>query len=225
MLLGMKEAEPSSRTVVVTDVQAGQLLSDPDKLPLLCPFFAGAYTVKEAAALLGLTLNATYLQVQRFCRAGLLEVAYERPRAGRAVKVYRVSATAFFVPLELLHGETRETLLGRVTRWWEDKLVRGILRAEAGSDHGCGVRVALGDEGKVTSGFTASPEDRSEHLEPDAPAVIDMWLGLRFTDDVAKSLQRDLYELGLKYRKLYDDQGKPYVVRLAVAPQDEVSTF
>ena len=225
MLLGMKEAEPSSRTVIITSAQAGRLLSNPDKLPLLCPFFAGAYTVKEAAELLGLTLNATYLQVQRFYRAGLLEVAHKRPRAGRAVKVYRVSATAFFVPLALLEGETRETLLGRVTRSWEDKLVRGILKAEVEGDHGCGVRVALGDEGKVTSGFVASPDDRSDRMEEAAPAVIDTWPGLRFTDEVAKALQRDLHELGLKYRKLYDDQGEPYVVRLAMAPQDDVSTF
>ena len=106
MLLGMKEAKPSSETVVVTNPQAGQLLSDPDKLRLLCPFFSGAYTVKEVAELLGLTLNAVYLQVQRFHKAGLLEVVRELPRAGRAVKVYETSATAFFVPLKLLAGET-----------------------------------------------------------------------------------------------------------------------
>lgn len=80
MLLGMKEAGPSRKTVIITDAQAGRLLSDPDKLTLLCPFFSGGYTVKEAAELLGLTPNATYLQVQRFCRAGLLEVVRELPR-------------------------------------------------------------------------------------------------------------------------------------------------
>lgn len=221
----MKEAEPSSKMVIVTNVQAGRLLSDPNKLTLLCPFFSSNYTVKETAELLGLTLNAAYLQVKRFCRAGLLKVVHELPRAGRAVKVYRTSATAFFVPLELLEGETRETLLGRVAQSWEDRLVRGILRAEAFDDRSCGIRVALEDEGRVVSGFVTSPEgDRNDHTEVDQPAVLDTWLILRLTDEVGKSFQRDLHKLSSKYRKLHYDQGKPYVVRLAMAPQDEVRT-
>lgn len=227
MLLGMKELEPSRGTVgemvVVTNPEAGRLLSDPDKLWLLCPFLSASYTVKEFAKLLGLTLNAAYLQVQRFYQAGLLEVVGERPRAGRVIKVYGASATAFFVPLRLLEGETRETLLGRIARLWEDKLVQGILRAEALDDRNCGVRVALGDEGKLVSGFVASPEgDSSDHIEQGMPAVFHMWLSLRLTEEVATSLQRDLDALNLKYRGLFDDtKGKPYVVRLAMAPHDE----
>ena len=170
-----------------------------------------------------MTLNAAYLQVQRFCRAGLLEVVREVPRAGRAVKVYGTSATAFFVPLGLLEGETRETLLGRVARSWEDKLIRGILRAEAFDDRSCGIRVALEDEGKVVSGFVTSPESaRNDRTEADQPAVLDTWLLLRLTDEVGKSLQRELHELSSKYRKLHGHQGKPYVIRLAMTPQDEV---
>lgn len=221
----MKEGKPSRETVVITSLEAGRLLSDPDKLTLLCPFFSGAYTVKEAAELLGLTLNAAYLQMQRFYQAGLLEVVRKLPRAGRAVKVYTVSATAFFVPLKLLEGETRETLLGRTTRSWEDKLVQGILKAEAFDDRSCGVRVALGDEGKLVSGFVTSTEgDRSDRMEQGAPAVLDMWLSLHFTKEVAKSFQCELHELGLKYCKLFDDtQGEPYILRLAMAPQSNGS--
>ena len=227
----MKELESSraviscvedGQTVIVTNLEAGRLLSNSDKLALLCPFLTDVHTVKEIAELLGLTLNAAYFQIQRFCRAGLLEVSHEVPRAGRSVKVYKASATAFFVPLQLLGGETRETLLSRDNRLWENKLVKGILKAETFDERSCGVRIALGDEGKLTSGFVTSPDgERDDETTPDKPAVFDTWLSLNLTKEVAKALQHDLDRLSLKYQKLYDDDhGKPYVVRLAVAPQD-----
>ena len=69
MLLEMKELESSraviscvedGQTVIVTNLEAGRLLSNSDKLALLCPFLTDVHTVKEIAELLGLTLNAAY---------------------------------------------------------------------------------------------------------------------------------------------------------------------
>ena len=86
-------------SLIVRNLKAVAFLTNPDCTRLLKPFLFGERTIKEAAEALRLEPAALYYPVKRMCDLGLLKVARETPRRGRALKVYRASAERFFCAL------------------------------------------------------------------------------------------------------------------------------
>lgn len=79
------------------------ILTDPRRVQFLLPFLGRERTVSEAARQLDITGNALLYRVRKMLEAGLLQVVAERPRAGRAIKVYRSSHDGYRVPMSAMH--------------------------------------------------------------------------------------------------------------------------
>lgn len=97
----------------VSTPEAAQLLARPELARLLKPFMRGPKSVSEVAQAQGLSVESLHYRVQQFLKAGLLKVVEERPRRGRAVKLYQAVATDFVFASRLLKPQTiRDLQLG-----------------------------------------------------------------------------------------------------------------
>lgn len=86
----------------VTDPARVAILTDPNRVRFLVPFLGRDATVSQVAAELEVSPNALLYRVRRMVDAGLLQVTATRPRAGRAVKVYRASHDGYRVPMSAM---------------------------------------------------------------------------------------------------------------------------
>lgn len=82
----------------VSDPRLAALLTDPVARRFYEPFLDRTISVKAAADEVGCSLDAMLYRVRVFVRAGLLTVVEERPRHGRAIKLYRTVFPVYFVP-------------------------------------------------------------------------------------------------------------------------------
>lgn len=86
----------------VTDPAQVAILTDPHRVRFLRPFLGREMTVSQVAAELEVSPNALLYRVRRMVDDGLLRVVETRPRAGRAVKVYRASHDGYRVPMSAM---------------------------------------------------------------------------------------------------------------------------
>jgi len=202
---------------VVREREAASLLMNPTTLRQLAPFLGRDRTVSQAARELDQLPNTVLKRVQRFLRAGLLEVAREVPRRGRPVKLYRTVAALFFVPFEATAAESLEAALAERDAYWERLLRRNVVRARMEALGTWGTRVYRDERGRLQVQTAVTPEADATTLDADAPAVLSSWrdsVMLDFED--AKALQREMYALLLRYEQKQGAQR--YIVRLALAP-------
>ncbi|HKI57294.1 MAG TPA: hypothetical protein VKB31_09105 [Trueperaceae bacterium] len=211
------EPGPPASYRVVREPAAAALLMNPTTLRQLAPFLGRERTVSQAAAEMGQLPNTVLKRVQRFLRVGLLEVAREAPRRGRAVKLYRTVAELFFVPFEATAAESLEAALAERDAYWERLLRRNVVRARMEALGTWGTRVYRDARGRLQVQTAVTPEADATTLDAAAPAVLSSWrdsVMLDFED--AKALQRAMYELLLRYEQKAGAQR--YIVRLALAP-------
>lgn len=211
------DIQSSSNYLVVRDPEAAALLMNPTTLRQLAPFLGRERSVSQAAREMGELPNTVLKRVQRFLRVGLLEVSSERPRRGRPMKLYRTVAALFFVPFEVTAAESLEAALAERDAYWERLLRRNVVRARMEALGTWGTRVYRDERGRLQVQTAVTPEADATTLDAGAPAVLSSWrdsVMLDFED--AKSLQRELYALLLRYEEKAGAQR--YVVRLALAP-------
>jgi hypothetical protein len=202
---------------VVREPGPAALLMSPTSLRQLAPFLGRERTVGRAAEELGELPNTVFKRVQRFVRAGLLEVARERPRRGRALKLYRTVAESFFVPFEATAAESLEAALAERDAYWERLLRRNVVRARREALGTWGTRVYRDARGRLQIQTAITPEADATTLDAAAPAVLSSWRDSVMLDfEEAKALQRELYALLLRYEQKLGAQR--YIVRLALAP-------
>ncbi len=202
---------------VVRDPDAAELLMNPTTLRQIAPFLGRARTIGQAAEESGELPNTVLKRVRRFRAAELLEVAATLPRRGRPMKLYRTTADLFFVPFEATAAESLEASLAERDAYWERLLRRNVVRARMEALGTWGTRVYRDDRGRLQVQTAVTPEADATTLDADAPAVLSSWrdsVTLDFED--AKALQREMYELLLRYEQKQGAQR--YIVRLALAP-------
>lgn len=188
---------------IVAEPKAAQALTDLTLLPLLAHFLRHEASTREAADHLGADLDATYYQVRKLERLGILEVARTEARAGRPIKRYRASARAFFVPFAALPHETLARALDESARLPRRARAEGTAHAlleHIDDPRRWGFRIHLDDDDAVSAFW--GPLDASGPasvldalLEPDAPPVYGVHTTLTLTRDDAKALQRELRDL------------------------------
>ena len=100
-----------TRVVVVHDHLAVDLLLKLTSTRCMAPFMRGERTLGAAAAELAMPASTLAYYVQRFIRAGLLEVVRLEPRAGKPIPVYRATADEFHIPFESMPPGTRDDFL------------------------------------------------------------------------------------------------------------------
>lgn len=122
----------STRPFVVTDPSSAKLLlGDSRRRHLLLSFVPKAHSIGEVATTSGLPMARAHYMVTDLARRGLLKLERVVPRAGRAIRFYRASASAFFIPMDMvatspgfgLASELRERLDVALSKSGED----GIL--------------------------------------------------------------------------------------------------
>ncbi|MFZ4718839.1 MAG: hypothetical protein ACOYMR_05415 [Ilumatobacteraceae bacterium] len=120
------------RVVVVRDHLGVDLLLKLTSTRCMAPFMRTEHTLGTAAAELEMPASTLAYYVQRFVRAGLLEVVRLEPRAGKPIPVYRATADEFHIPFdamppgkrdEFLHG-SRHRILDRFATAMERQIMR-----------------------------------------------------------------------------------------------------
>ena len=144
--------------LTVTDLRATRLLLDPAEFHFFEPFLAREVTVSEAAATLGCRPNSLLAWVRRMVACGLLEVAREVPRAGRAIKVYRSVAEVLFVPL----SRSPAVEYGVWSRSRARLLQTGIRYAQGQPTRVSGDRIYRDEHGVVNHTAAVSPTENHD---------------------------------------------------------------
>ena len=214
----MQWQNPSS-IHVVKDERAASLVLDKKVRYYLNPFMGAAKSTKEAAEELGLDVVTFYPYVKRSEDAGLLEVAEEVPRSGRALKRYRAVATSFFVPFEfapLLSSfrskESRES----------EMFIRAFEKAWMEHDtHNLGHLLYRKPDGNISLTVTDIRGQRVDVLSV-SPITLNIMRRLKLSHDKARALQRELHEVMARYLDEQDGPGDyTYLARVNLVPRPD----
>lgn len=219
------EAAAEKRTVTVEDPRVAEILLSLDRHRAMAMFLEGTYSLTEVAEALDMHLPTLHHQVQRLLALGLVEVAAVEPRRGRPIKRYRATADRFLVPFELSNADTIESLMEELTtaprRRFIRNMVRHLTHHRADWDF---IMEYLPEHNAVTVSMNARGETRSHEeilLNPDMPAIGLAWTQMELPFDVAKELQRELFELFGKYQKRQVPGEQRYLLQHGITPADE----
>lgn len=199
---------------------------------VLAAFLSGEKTVARAAREVGLDLRVVHRDVLALLGAGLLTLTRQEPRKGRAVKYYRASSEAFFVPfsateaadLAELHGRGNAETHALFTRAVEREFARA-LHAE-GREWGLRLYATPGKPGyHFQEGDRNAPRiDELQQWHGPAALILSGTPLLYLTAGEARELQEDLIALMRKYHARGERrviQGRPFLLRVGFAPLTE----
>ena len=180
----------------VTEPRAAAALLDPRSRSMILAFHRPR-SLAEVARTGGFDLKRLHHHVLRFCRLGLLEVVETRARGGRPIKLYRMTAPAFFVP----HAAAPELMTERLSRD-----LRASLR-RAAAQPGKGLVISADAHGAP----------RMEAARGDRPAeAMETWRVLRLSAEDRAAFAAELD--GLIARFAQRGEGRAYLVHAALAP-------
>ena len=210
--------EPDSGSFhTVTDPEQARLLTEPVSKEFFKPFLAHERSAAEAAEMLKAGLNTTLYRIKTLLRAGLLEVTRERPRKGRAVKLYRSVHDAYFVPFHVTPYATLEERLWVQARPIFADLV-GAYAAALRDNERYGHHVFIGDNGAVWT------SDRLPELTPAG-------LPLTYSDMSVWLLDEDARSVGLELKNVFErvrgagtaagDEKRLYTCMVALLPLEK----
>lgn len=158
-------------------------------------------TAAEAARAAGMPLNLACYHLQRLCALGLAAPAGERARAGRAAKLYRATASSFFIPAEF------------ADRTWGDECARELrLLLEKDQREMAGELFFIDDAERMQVRKIEGGHMRSRTTE--------MWLSLSLDDKAAAQMIAELHALAQRYRDQARPGGRDFLIHAAVAPKD-----
>lgn len=209
----------------VVNPKAAELLTDWRQRRFFEPFVPGPTTITEAAEVLGVKLNAMHYRVTQLLNLGLLEVVGATKRGGRAVKLYRPTAEAFFVPFAATPHATMVEMIRRLSAL--DEFLGHAVATLTAQSESWGVLVSAGTseesglEVKLTpldAQGAPAPRPSGALLASSAPAV---WSGetcVMLDFETAKALQRELADLSRRFEGMQSASGQPYYVVLGMTP-------
>ncbi|CAN5459387.1 hypothetical protein BH24DEI1_BH24DEI1_15360 [soil metagenome] len=216
----MKEPSSSSGALVIDDPKAAALLLEPHYSQMLKPFFGAEASVGEAARQLDLDPGTAFYRVRRLLDLGIVKVAREQVRRGRALKLYRTSAERFFVPFRHAPVDDLTAFVRLHDEHWQPRLLRGIARALEQDQQGArtwGLELYKHKEGLLVYDLSAGPETAQGASDYHVRGIINIWDTRYYLgpEDV-NALSRDLEEVLARYRP--KRSGPRQVLRLALAP-------
>ncbi len=212
---------------VRTPLQA-RLLSDATSRAYFLPFLGRTRSVTQAANEVGCALDAMHYRVRRFLAAGLLEIQGERARAGRPIKLYRSVSDAFYIPFALTpYSELEERMLVDVIRE-DERVVKALARALRGGGVE-GRRLYRGADGvdmyESAADAGAGRDWRAVMATwpPSQPVTERVGMEFALTDDEARHMLIELYEVLERYRTLERDERarRTYHAQVAVVPWED----
>lgn len=198
-----------------------QLLMNEHTSRYFRPFLARSLTVTEAAREVGCSPSVMLYRVGTLLAAGLLRVAEERPRAGRALKLYRSVHDAYFVPFSLTPFATLEELFYSLYEEGARKAARGMAQRFR-QQQWDGYRLYRNANGEA---WLEGAPDASRHVgltDPDRRVATDFQLELHLSEAEAEALQSELFAYLQRYQHRWtagDREGTaPYHFMVAFTP-------
>lgn len=189
----------SSHPHKIETLEAALLLTNRQELRYLKPFILRECTVSEAAAELGVKITPMYKKLERLLKLGLVRETRQTARVGRAIRHYRAVAEQFFVPFTLHPPE----LIGEPNRKHHmavfEQNIQRLYRSEAFVEQGLGVATGFTEAGEIYLRFAYPNGEPWDYTHPQAPAMLSGWNPLRLEPAEAKALQKELFEVMLKY--------------------------
>lgn len=217
------------RLVRIERADAARFLIAPESYRYFEPFLAQENTVAGVARWLNVDASSVLYRVRQMLKLGLILTTREEKRNGRAIKHYRSSADAFFVPFSLTDAESIASLSAQFTTAFQRIFDEAIGRVfhRAGVDHDLGVRMSRTGENRWSRDLM--PERVLQHpesfpswlLDPEVPAVWNQYAILRLRPEHAKALQADLAALWEKYLVLESDDHDLHALRLGIVPLEK----
>ncbi|ADV66346.1 winged helix-turn-helix domain-containing protein [Deinococcus maricopensis] len=207
---------PDSGSVTVRDEPTAHALLDPRTPRILGAFWDAPRSVSDAARHLGMPLDHLLYRVRRLETLGLLHAPTRQPRQGRPIKLYRTTASAYFVPFEVTRHDTLETYLAAAERDVIHLVQRNVTRAlRAAGDH-WGLRIARGPDGHIHTKL-ARQADQDWTMTDDGPALLSfVYPTLHLDDPDAKALQAELLSVFSRYAARTG--ARPYLCQMVLCP-------
>ena len=195
----MKAPSAHSPFLKLEHPAACTFLVEPSNLLVLDPFFENELSVSKLASKLSITQNAAFKWVRKLEELGLIECTNQIKRKGKAIKCYRSTAPAFFVPFSSIPAEQFIRTLNE--RNWQMLLgAMGKIFSETQLvEQGYGAITSRSPNGRI--GLLPAQADGKlwNVLLPEFPAFLGNWLLLRLDFKDAKTLQLELTTLLEKY--------------------------
>lgn len=203
--------------------EAAALVKNPRVLALLEAFMAQPATLSAVAARLQIPLASAHRIVERLLAIGALEIAQLVERGGRAMKLYRTTSPAFFIPYSADAQSLPNDVVRRMFESRIDEQVSGLMKAARDA---LGVRAAAewgtvvyaDRHGHLVVRPDYKPGRTPKLLDDNSPAYLNFYLDdLRLDLCQAKQLQRELVCL-LKRYKSAPEGGGTYTLSVVMAP-------
>ncbi|GGJ56347.1 winged helix-turn-helix domain-containing protein [Deinococcus roseus] len=186
----------------VTHPRAIELLFEDRTFACLEALMQAELPVGQLAKKTGLALGSALYRVQQLSEQGLVQVVREEKRSGRAIKHYRATSEAFYVPFSATHHETVEDL------WWKvlgpmyrTALGTVLKRAEAQEvplEEG-GILIQTDPEGGLDLHILPRALPATPDI-PDRPVSMLNWDTLTLPHDQARVFKQELQALVQKYQ-------------------------
>ena len=195
------DVRAAERALRIVDPAAARVFSDPRRRRLVLELAKGPRSVKELASATAMSLSLLGYHIARLEEFGLVRVAEEIPRAGRALKLYVSVATSFFIPSHLAtehpYGPLRKELHAALEQADAKRKSRGTLYF---IDERNRVRISVlaGEEGAASA---------------------ECWRLMRLTQKEASQLVQQMQALLTHFGELRSPGAKERIVLFAIAPR------
>ena len=202
----------SNQPVMVRDHLGVDLLLKVNALRHLTPFLQNEHTLGSAARAVGVPASSLAYWVQRFLKAGLIEVTRVEPRAGKPIPHYRSVSNEFQVPFNAMPPGMRDEFLMRGRKFAFDQFINASNQAAAAAFRDSGIRIVASTDRGVELSFI-EPADLVDHRTTE-------WWGLcTLTDEEATELSHALKQLQERFGQDREGPGRTrYHLVLGFAP-------
>jgi hypothetical protein len=188
-----------SRQFTIRDPRAAAVFTQSHLRRILLQFAAAPRGIAEVAGELAIDLKQLHHAVTKLYRLGLLEVAEERQRAGRKIKLYRCAGESFFIPCEVTPLPFSQGLA--------KELQSAIARDVAATAEG--MAFWLDAEGRVAGRMVPK---RGAGMPP-----LDSWRILRLNASKANLLKQELTKVLDRFQNEADVGGEVYLAHVGMA--------
>ena len=210
------EQKNSTSIITVENADVADFLLNYQTQKLIHPFFGAEETVANAAESLDMSISALLYRVQKMQKWGILQVARQEQRAGRAIKIYTSTSDSYFIPFGVTTAVTLANYLEETKRYIQKQFTFNVAEVMRRSREDWGVRVHKDAQGKIHTQFESSPGQPMEIGELNR-AVLDFYYpALRLDQADAQALQRELGELFQKYAA--KEGTHPYMIHIGLTP-------
>jgi len=202
----------SNQTVmIVRSHDAVDLLLNVHAAKHLAPFMRCEQSLGSASAELDRRPSSVAYWVGRFLQTGLLVIAREQPRAGKAIPFYRAAADEFQVPLDAMPPGTTEEFLHGARKVMVAEFASSVERA-ARHHFTEGISVTGHARRGISINFI-EPKDGS------TSPVTEWWGHVSLTKAEANELQLEIEALARRFTAEHPGRGRSrYLMMIGLTP-------